>query len=844
MLINNLFIYKQNELTNNFIKLSDFTTTVNNVLAIERCQLFFKIRTDKHIKKIYIYQNIDKEILISLVDTLVNISNLSRNFCNKVLKYCCFDLEDSLNIITNLSESDIENINYINILDDEYYEVKVASFYNYFILNKGLINLIESTDRRFFRLFIDHQNNERHKSFKIYVNVFIDKDYLSHIYNHSDITTFLYGLYRYNMCCSLGEELPEIKLKNKYSKSILKISKRPYFDYQVLNIKWMLDLENEIDKGLDFSTYLLTSFIYSLKIGETDNYLLFNSKRDLINPLNLEQIHFKPLGGVLCDDIGLGKSCSMIGLLNEKAIKDKYPSLIICPSRLCSQWANEIEKTCYLTYKIVSTITQFRQLQKCNRKDYTIIILSYSFLINENYLKLKEEKPETETFIENSKWERIILDEGHEYLSLKKQKRQHFYLIKRELDKIKSKYRWICSGTPYTTQDDLFEVIKFICPNIHSSIIKKNISYYFNILVYHLFRKNKKEHNKHVIRIPEPIITTKFLYQSDIEKAIYESSLGDKTKMIQLCSHILVSEEHVNILGNKPLSLDMVYKKMLDYFSSKIEKWNKHIKNCSTIISKMKITNDKLEHYKLKLENYHKELKENEMKLKIFKNLDETKISNSECPICFIDLNHQMKSIFPCTHIYCIACTRILFENKQEVCCPCCRATILKDNFEVIESGEDNYIDNINQWGTKMCYLISYLGEILKDKSNRIILFSQWDNLLKLVSKVLEEKNISYLFINGSVNVIHSKIKKFKTNEDIRLVLLSSDKSVSGLNLTEANHIILLDTINNDKETSKVIEEQAIGRAVRIGQQRQVNVKRLIMNNTIEYDYYVQNIMN
>ena len=73
---------------------------------------------------------------------------------------------------------------------------------------------------------------------------------------------------------------------------------------------------------------------------------------------------------------------------------------------------------------------------------------------------------------------------------------------------------------------------------------------------------------------------------------------------------------------------------------------------------------------------------------------------------------------------------------------------------------------------------------------------------------------------------------------------MSSDKAVSGLTLTEANHIILLDTLNTDRESSKIIEEQAIGRAVRIGQTHRVNVKRLIMNDTIEYDFYLQNIEN
>ena len=96
--------------------------------------------------------------------------------------------------------------------------------------------------------------------------------------------------------------------------------------------------------------------------------------------------------------------------------------------------------------------------------------------------------------------------------------------------------------------------------------------------------------------------------------------------------------------------------------------------------------------------------------------------------------------------------------------------------------------------------------------------------------------------LNGSFNVINSRIKKFKLDSSIRIVLLSSDKAASGLNLTEANHILLLDTHNAGLTISNLIEEQAIGRAVRIGQNKSVEVKRFVMRNTIEEENYNKNI--
>ena len=88
--------------------------------------------------------------------------------------------------------------------------------------------------------------------------------------------------------------------------------------------------------------------------------------------------------------------------------------------------------------------------------------------------------------------------------------------------------------------------------------------------------------------------------------------------------------------------------------------------------------------------------------------------------------------------------------------------------------------------------------------------------------------------------VVQGRIRKFKLDNSIRIVLLSSENAASGLNLQEANHIILFDTMNKNINKTKIIEDQAIGRSVRIGQKNEVKITRLIMENTIEYDYFLK----
>ena len=53
-----------------------------------------------------------------------------------------------------------------------------------------------------------------------------------------------------------------------------------------------------------------------------------------------------------------------------------------------------------------------------------------------------------------------------------------------------------------------------------------------------------------------------------LERMIYDSALNDDQKKIELCNHIMVSDEHINILGNKPLTLDEIHEKMMNYMKN------------------------------------------------------------------------------------------------------------------------------------------------------------------------------------------------------------------------------------------------------------------------------------
>lgn len=117
--------------------------------------------------------------------------------------------------------------------------------------------------------------------------------------------------------------------------------------------------------------------------------------------------------------------------------------------------------------------------------------------------------------------------------------------------------------------------------------------------------------------------------------------------------------------------------------------------------------------------------------------------------------------------------------------------------------------------------------------NDRLIIFSQWTTSLQLVGQYLTQHGYSSLEYNGSMGISarNQVLSQFETASSLspKILLISLTAGGIGLNLTSANHVILLDQWWNS-----AIEEQAIDRVYRLGQTKPVEVHRLIMKDSIE----------
>ena len=128
---------------------------------------------------------------------------------------------------------------------------------------------------------------------------------------------------------------------------------------------------------------------------------------------------------------------------------------------------------------------------------------------------------------------------------------------------------------------------------------------------------------------------------------------------------------------------------------------------------------------------------------------------------------------------------------------------------------------------SKLSLLVERLAEAHAD-GHASLVFSQWTGLLDLVEPALAAEGIAFTRLDGSTRDRAAVIDRFQGGR-VPVMLVSLKAGGTGLNLTAADHIFLLDPWWNP-----AVEEQAAARAHRIGQTRPVVVHRLIAEKTVE----------
>lgn len=140
-------------------------------------------------------------------------------------------------------------------------------------------------------------------------------------------------------------------------------------------------------------------------------------------------------------------------------------------------------------------------------------------------------------------------------------------------------------------------------------------------------------------------------------------------------------------------------------------------------------------------------------------------------------------------------------------------------------------LDQSTRFDTKIGELMNILDEVFNEGEEKVVVFSQWERMTRLVAAELDARGVKYQYLHGGVpSADRGKLFEGFTNDPDCKVFLSTDAGGVGLNLQAASILINLDIPWNP-----AVLEQRIARIYRLGQKRNVSIINMVSADTIEH---------
>lgn len=646
------------------------------------------------------------------------------------------------------------------------------------------------------------------------------------------------------------------------------------YSYQEQNVEWMLNIEKLKKVKLYQSNYL-----------ELCDDVFY----DDISGFSIERKIFEPeiYGGALLDEMGCGKTAcaitlattnlpSYLDLENRVLINGRISSranLIIVPNHIVEQWKKEIykfsvsQKKMYIT--TIATITDYNNNTYEDYINSDFVIISHQFFVNKGFIKEIQgivynytdrsfnkkydfwKKAIDDCYREQGNiirdhphlyqfhWNRIIVDEFQELMY---NGNWDFITL------FKATHKWLMSGTPFSNEKNYDNMIRFLTnfEQIGAGHVKE----------IGLFRRNTikstmKETQLDKFKVNEHIIWIDFTIQ---ERTIYQSQINHYnsiTFLRQFCCSPFNTE-----LSLTCKTFDEIIELLRDKNYKRLRMLNRDLQTYTNHIAQLQENVNGLpdnEENRVILQQVRRNLNDFNRRLDIvarelvvvnsteeyYKNLEENikKSDDIECSICFCEI--ESMTMTKCGHVFCTECINMVQNMK----CPTCAKPYANRDLIIVDNNpkEEENKDELSKYGSKIKAIVKWILKTLEDPENNIIIFMEWETIMTRIRDVLLQFKVPSEICKGNKFSREKAIERFNSPQG-RVIMLCSAYASHGTNLTKANKIAIINPIGGSVKYREDIEDQAIARAKRIGQKKDIDVVRFVIRNTIEEELYKESL--
>lgn len=577
--------------------------------------------------------------------------------------------------------------------------------------------------------------------------------------------------------------------------------------------------------------------------GMTINLLPFQLE-GLYWLINQEQGEFN--GGVLADEMGMGKTIQTIALMMND--RQKRPNLVIGPTVALMQWKNEIEAhTDPGTLKVLLYHGANRSNNVEELLEYDVILTSYAVLElvyrKERYgFVRKNGKVKEKSALHAIPFYRVILDEAHNI------KDRNTGTAKAAMG-LQTEKRWCLSGTPLQNRiSEMYSLIRFLriepfnkyfcykcecsssewlfsngrhcdhcghSPMLHTNCFNhfmlKNIQKYgiegdgatsfhhLRLLLDGIMLRRTKLERADDLGLPPRVVEIRKDFFNEEEKDLYQSLYSDlKRKFNDFVAEGVVLNNYANIF-----TLITRMRQIADHPDLVLKKVGGNQPQVEGVIM-CQLCDDEAEE-PIESKCHHRFCR---LCVSDYCALFDGDESNLTCPVCHIGLSIDLEQ------------PALLVDEELFA-----KALIVNRITQGVQG---------RQWRslTKIEALVEELYKLRLDKHTiKLIVFSQFTSMLDLIEWRLKRAGFETVKLSGSMTPQQrdSTIKYFMNNSQVEVFLVSLKAGGVALNLCEASQVFLMDPWWNPS-----VEWQSMDRVHRIGQKRPIRITRFCIEDSIE----------
>ncbi|KAK5558978.1 hypothetical protein LTR46_003167 [Exophiala xenobiotica] len=538
-------------------------------------------------------------------------------------------------------------------------------------------------------------------------------------------------------------------------------------------------------------------------------------------------------GGLLADQMGLGKTLTMISLIalnpaklassilitEQGTIRRIKSTLIVVPFSLLDTWDAQLRR--HLKPNSLSWFkfhsSQKRKLLSLGGHD--IIITTYETLMGQ--MKKHNDPAWTKSTLFSFAWHRIVLDEAHVI-------RNRSTAIAQACCALRASRRWAMTGTPIQNKPtDLGSLLEFL--QLEPFGDPKT----FEAMVIKPWLKSADEDMsrlKKLIRYVSLYRTKAIIELPPREDLIHYVDFGPEEAEFYALAKNCTIQQLNEALSMSPIApgrylnaLEWVNELRLICNYGLMHSGRKPHKTPTGVSS---------------AGSWNKTTAKNALATLV-------NAGSAICKLCHTNIagetgeidsfEHFKPSLSRCLAIVCGSCVQTHEDGNQVSGCSCnpvCPKTEVTWALETPDKSPQAVLPSIEEGKipTKLKRLLADLQE--HEKAEKSVVFSCWTYTLDLVeSLLLQRTKIQYARIDGNISGSRrdQAIQRFQTDDSVRVILVSIVCGGTGIDLTAGSRAYLL-----EPQWNPMVEEQALARIHRIGQTKKVKTIRYLVRNSFE----------